>query len=219
MVDTPEEAFFYEDRSQLPAIMPIFPLPNVVLIPNASTPLFIFEDRYKQMVRDCLETDRYLSIALLRKGWEQQSDSPRPYPIAGFGRIVHASRLPNDCMDIVVQGMGRIEMTDFHDDRAYLRASVNLLPPIYPEGQALTEQAETMRRRFLALLDTQGISALELRTSLKLLASPIDLVFFITAHLPLNPYVKQDILQEPAVDEQIAQILDILSSSIGAQLN
>ena len=219
MASTPEDAFHYEDRSHLPAILPIFPLPNVVLIPNASLPLFIFEDRYKQMIRDCLEGDRYLSVALLQKDWEQQSGPPRPYPVAGFGRIHQATRLPNDCIDIVVQGIGRLHMTDFHDDRAYLRASVTLLHPTYPEGENLTEPAETMRRRFLELLDAKGLKASELRTSLKLLASPIDLVFFIVTHLPLDPYAKQQILQTTAIDEQIVQISLLLERLIGSQLN
>ncbi len=219
MAEFSDDELVYEDHSQLPDIMPIFPLPNVVLFPNASLPLFIFEDRYKQMVRDCLEGDRYLSVALLKKGWEQQSGTPRPHTTAGFGRIIRATRQPNDCMDIVIQGMGRIEMTEFHDDRAYLRASVSLAQPQYTQGEDITALAETLRQRFLSLLDARGISALELRTSLKLLASPIDLVFFITSHLPLDFYVKQEILEQLAVSEQIAQINDILSGSIGTQLN
>ena len=219
MPDRPDDEFVYEDESKLPDIMPIFPLPNVVLLPNASLPLFIFEDRYKQMVRDCLSSDRYLSVALLKKGWEQQSDPPRPYPIAGFGRIVRASRLPNDCIDIVIQGMGRIEMTTFYDDQPYLRAAVDLFKPAYPQGQSLQAAAETMRNRFINLLDARGISALELRTSLKLLSSPIDLLFFITAHLPLDPYIKQEILEKQALEDQIAQVNDILATSMGTQLN
>ncbi len=218
MAHTPDD-FVYEDHSQLPAIMPIFPLPNVVLLPNASLPLFIFEDRYKRLVRDCLAGDRYLSVALLQKGWEQQEDPPRPYPVAGFGRIVRAARLPNDCMDIVVQGMGRVQMTAFHEDRPYLRASVTLLQPTYPEGERLDDAAAAMRRRFLDLLDLKGLKALELRNSLKLLASPIDLVFFIASHLPLDPYARQDILQTVAVDEQIVQINSLLDRLIGSQLN
>lgn len=219
MAEFSDDELVYEDHSQLPDIMPIFPLPNVVLFPNASLPLFIFEDRYKQMVRDCLEGDRYLSVALLKKGWEQQSGAPRPHTTAGFGRIIRATRQPNDCMDIVIQGMGRIEMTAFHDDRAYLRASVSLVQPQYTPGEDLAAAAETLRQRFLNLLDARGISALELRTSLKLLASPIDLVFFMTSHLPLDFYVKQEILEQLVVREQIAQLNDILSSSMGTHLN
>lgn len=218
MADTPEE-YTYEDRSQLPDLLPIFPLPNVVLTPNTSLPLFIFEERYKQMVHDCLAGDRYLSVALLRKGWEQETGTPRPYPVAGFGRIVHATRLPNDCMDIVIQGMGRIRMLDFHDDLAYLRATVEIVRPTYTPGDTLAEQAETMKRRFFDLLDLKRVSAPELRTSVRLLSSPIDLVFFMMARLPIDPYIKQDILQTASVAEQMAQIIHILDMSRGAQLN
>ena len=218
MADESEE-FTYEDHSELPYILPIFPLPIVVLMPSASLPLFIFEDRYKQMVQDCIAGDRSLSVALLRKGWEQESGSPRPYPVAGFGRIVHASRLPNDCMDIVVQGMGRIRMLDFHDDRPYLSATVEILRPTYAPGQSLTAQTETMKQRFLDLLDLKRVTAPELRTSLRLLASPLDLVFFILARLPVDPYTKQEILQTPAVTEQVTRIINILDMSRGAQLN
>jgi Lon protease-like protein len=106
-----------------------------------------------------------------------------------------------------------------HEDRAYLRASVTLLQPTYPSGGDLTEATETMRRRFLELLDLKGITALELRTSLKLLASPIDLVFFIASHLPIDPYAKQQILETAAVDAQIDQITHLLARLLGAQLN
>jgi Lon protease-like protein len=219
MAEFSDDELVYEDHSRLPDIMPIFPLPNVVLFPNSNLPLFIFEDRYKQMVHDCLKGDRYLSVALLKKGWEQQSGTPRPHTIAGFGRIVHATRQPNDCMDIVIQGMGRIEMTAFHDDRAYLRASVNLVQPQYAPGEDLAALAETLRQRFLGLLDARGIAALELRTSLKLLASPIDLVLFITTHRPLDFYLTLEILEQHTVSDQVAQLNDILSSSMGTHLN
>jgi Lon protease-like protein len=76
-----------------------------------------------------------------------------------------------------------------------------------------------MKQRFLDLLDLKRVNAPEMRSSLRLLASPIDLVFFILARLPLDPHTKQEILQAPAVAEQITQIINILDMSRGAQLN
>ncbi len=43
-------------RSQRLSDIPLFPL-NVVLMPGAPLPLHIFEDRYKQMVNECLEQE------------------------------------------------------------------------------------------------------------------------------------------------------------------
>lgn len=219
MADIPGDDPIIEDQSQLPDPLPIFPLPNVVLMPNASLPLYIFEERYKEMVRDCLAGEPYLSVALLQKGWEKQPGTPRPYPVAGFGRIARAVRRPNDCMDIVIQGMGRIEMLDFHDDRAYLCASVRTLSPAPADQAPITQQAEAMRQQFFELLDRKGVAAEQLRTQLKLLASPIDMVFFIASHLPLDPHAQQEVLQTLSVEEQIMRLTRVLGMMRGAQLN
>jgi Lon protease-like protein len=219
MAELPGDGPIFEDQSQLPDPLPIFPLPNVVLMPNASLPLYIFEERYKEMVRDCLAGEPYLSVALLRKGWEQQAGTPRPYPIAGFGRITRAVRRPNDCMDIAVQGMGRIEMLEFNEDRAYLRASVRTLSPAPMDEALATSQAHTMRQRFLDLVDRKGVAADPIRTQLKLLASPIDMVFFVASHLPLDPHSQQELLQTLSVEEQIARLTNVLNLMRGAQLN
>ena len=219
MADIPGDDPIFEDRSQLPDLLPIFPLPNVVLMPNASLPLYIFEERYKEMVRDCLAGEPYLSVALLQKGWEQQPGTPRPYPIAGFGRITRAVRRPNDCMDIVIQGMGRIEMLGFDEHRAYLRAAVRTLSPTPLDQALIAPQADAMRQQFFDLLDHKGVAADQLRTQLKLLASPIDMVFFIASHLPLEPHAQQEVLQTLAIEEQIARLTQMLGMMRGAELN
>jgi ATP-dependent Lon protease len=100
-----------------------------------------------------------------------------------------------------------------------LRAAVTLLETAQTASDELAVATETMRQRFHDLLDLKGVSALELRTSLKLIASPIDLVFFITRHLPLDPYAKQEIIQTVAVDEQVEQLTRLLERLIGSQLN
>jgi len=51
-----------------PERIPLFPL-NVVLLPGASLPLHIFEPRYKEMVKDCLEEKSEFGMLLaLPKG-------------------------------------------------------------------------------------------------------------------------------------------------------
>src|SRR5258707_12183348 len=51
----------------LPVRLPLFPL-NVVLLPGADMPLHIFEPRYRQMVRDCLEAKSPFGVLLALPG-------------------------------------------------------------------------------------------------------------------------------------------------------
>ena len=219
MAEEPGDGPTFEDRSQLPDPLPIFPLPNVVLIPNAALPLYIFEERYKEMIRDCLEGQPYLSVALLQKGWEKKPGTPAPYSVAGFGRITRVVRRPNDCMDIIVQGMGRVEMIELNEERAYLRASVRTLNPTIRNEEQAASEADALRQKFLELLGLKGAAVDSVRTQLKLLASPIDIVFFVASHLPLDLHSQQEILQTLSVEEQIGRLLGVLNLMGGARLN
>src|SRR6185295_13942516 len=52
------------------AALPIFPLPNCVLLPGGLLPLHVFEPRYRELTRDCLAGHQLMGIARLRPGFE-----------------------------------------------------------------------------------------------------------------------------------------------------
>ena len=50
---------------QMSRELPLFPL-GTVLFPGATLPLRIFENRYKEMLRHCLDNDRRFGVVLIR---------------------------------------------------------------------------------------------------------------------------------------------------------
>jgi Lon protease-like protein len=75
--------------------LPMFPL-NMVLLPGETTQLYIFEERYRQLVDDCLENEASFGIPYLEKGKVMQ-----------FGCEVKINRVlknyENGGMDILVE--------------------------------------------------------------------------------------------------------------------
>lgn len=53
---------FDAEFGQLPAMLPIFPLAGVLLLPRARLPLNIFEPRYLAMVEDALGNGRMIGM-------------------------------------------------------------------------------------------------------------------------------------------------------------
>src|SRR5688572_29816911 len=95
----------------LPAELPIFPLPNVVLFPTTLLPLHIFELRYRAMVRDALEGERLIGMVMLRPGWERGYEgTPAVYPIGCAGFITRADRLADGRYNIMLRGMERFRI-------------------------------------------------------------------------------------------------------------
>src|SRR5713226_1591196 len=66
------------DAGSLPPTIPIFPLEDVMLFPNISRPLHIFEPRYRAMVADALKGDHIIGMVLLKPGYEADYEGRPP---------------------------------------------------------------------------------------------------------------------------------------------
>jgi uncharacterized protein len=92
-------------------IVPLFPLPNVVLFPKTPMPLYIFEERYRTMVREVLAGTGELVIALLRSGSEPGYRlTSAVHEIACLGKIETYEELEDGKYNIVVAGIHRVQI-------------------------------------------------------------------------------------------------------------
>lgn len=210
--------FEFIDQSQPPGELPIFPLPNVVLFPNMALPLHIFEERYRRMIHDCLQANRYIGIFLLRKGWEQ-TEEPLPYDVGGFGQITRAVKLPTGNYEIVVRGLGKARTVSYQQEIPYRRAVIELLEDAGDDSPILRAQAATMVERLKKVLTLRPGLGAELLAHLSLLASPRDLAYAVAAHYPdLTIYERQSLLELGQVEAQIVQLTRLLGRDL-ARLN
>ena len=113
----------------------LFPLPGVTLFPNVMLPLHIFEPRYRCMVEDVLKADRYLAIALLREGWQEQYES-KSCPVhetVCLGRVIADERLQDGRYYLLMQGLCRARLIDEEQtDLPYRIGQVAPIPDLYP---------------------------------------------------------------------------------------
>jgi Lon protease-like protein len=109
----------------LPAVIPLFPLPNVVLFPHLLLPLHIFEPRYRAMTQDALDGSQLIGMVLLRPGWEDAyRGRPAVHLIGTAGQIRESDALDDGCFNIVLAGLREFEVSAEHGDRAYRYATV-----------------------------------------------------------------------------------------------
>src|SRR5215831_17251358 len=102
-----------------PDRIPLFPL-NVVLLPGADLPLHIFEPRYRQMVRDCLDTKSEFGMLLaLENG------------IAGTGCTAEilevARKYPDGRLDILTVGRAPFRVVELFTENPLLEGTVDYL--------------------------------------------------------------------------------------------
>ena len=122
--------------------LPLFPL-NTVLFPYASVQLHVFEDRYREMVRTCLEFDRPFGIVLIRAG-NEVSKHVDPYMVGTAVRIVQVHTYDDGRMDIQVQGERRFRIRELDESRPYLIGKVE---PVIEHAIEESDRAEELLTR------------------------------------------------------------------------
>ena len=132
-------------------LLPLFPLPNIVFFPHTRLPLHVFEPRYRQMVKDVLESDQRFGIVLLRPGWEAEYfGAPPVFECGTVGTIEQAVPLDDGRYNIVVRGDVRFRILDEVSRVPYRTARVIA----EPEPERANEEAY-QQREWLADLSRQ----------------------------------------------------------------
>lgn len=120
------------DPDALRAI-PVFPLPHVVLFPQARLPLHVFEPRYRKMLADCLASHRALVIAQIVAG-EDEWGQPNIATVSGGGLVIEHQPLLDGRSNIVVAGQVRLRLEEIPPDDdhplPYRRAQATVLEPM-----------------------------------------------------------------------------------------
>lgn len=113
---------------ELPATLPIFPLPNVVVMPGCQLPLNIFEPRYLNMVFDALGAERMIGIVQPEE--EARAGKPQGlYRVGTAGRISLFQETDDGRLLIMLTGVCRF-MTgeEIPTTRGYRRMLVDWNP-------------------------------------------------------------------------------------------
>ena len=92
--------------SDLPEVVPVFPLAGTLLLPRAMLPLHIFEPRYRAMVRDSLRGDGLIGMIQPLRGGDDIN--PPVFDIGCLGKIVGSKSLDDGRYLISLQGVSRV---------------------------------------------------------------------------------------------------------------
>jgi uncharacterized protein len=193
----------------IPATIPVFALPNVVLFPKTYLPLHIFEPRYRQMVDDAVMGGQCIGMALLKEGWEPSYyGNPPVFAMGCVGRLVSVQPLADGRSNILLQGLERFEISEESHDKPYRQASITLT----------TRGAEgclepTVRQRLVTALEEYLRSRQEPPTWQGWFREDVSddiLVNTLSTYLDCTPLEKQFLLEADSLHQQARRLSDLI---------
>ena len=137
--------------------IPLFPL-HTVLSPGLALPLHVFEDRYRLMVRRCLDESTPFGVVLIHEGSElaPRDGGPQELAIASvgtFAEIREASRYADGRWELLTVGAGRFVIETVKTGlEPYLVADVEPLDDAVGDADTADVLVRRVSRRFVDYL-------------------------------------------------------------------
>jgi Lon protease-like protein len=103
----------YRTAEDVPTTVPVFPLPEALLLPGGRMPLNIFEPRYLQLIDAAMRGDKVLGMVQpALDGSKRADDEPELCEVGCLGRIIQFAETGDGRYLISLQGICRYRIID-----------------------------------------------------------------------------------------------------------
>jgi len=178
--------------------LPLFPL-GTVLYPGLLLPLHVFEERYRQLVRDLLAgpEPRTFGVIAIREGRETGPNGILTLHEVGCTATVRqVTELDDGRYDLVTVGTQRFLLTGTDDTRPYLQGQVELLAEETGDESGAVLAARSVQdafRTYLGALAERGVTQVSVP---ELPGDPVLLSYLVAASMVIDLRDKQALLAE-----------------------
>ena len=187
--------------------LPLFPL-NTVLFPYAKLQLNVKDERHREMLRQCLQSDSSFGIVLTKNGSGPDAEH---YLVGTKARIVSVQTFDDGHMDVQVKGESRFRIRKVDETRPY---QIGLVEPVEesevtdePKTDALVYRIKECLSEYMDAVFSQA----EFHVSeIRLPDDATALSFVVANFLQIENIRKQGLLETTDTVERIAEMLPIL---------
>ncbi|MFN2450494.1 MAG: LON peptidase substrate-binding domain-containing protein [Candidatus Baltobacteraceae bacterium] len=186
----------------------LFPL-NAVLFPGAVLNLHVFEQRYKQLIGECLESGEGFGVVLIREGEEAADAAVEPHAVGSIAEIQEVVQLPFGRFYVSTIGRKRFHIRKIVSREPYLLVDAELLDEEHDTDEQTARLRDDVRAKFLEYADliVQFSGA---QAGADLPGDPQTASFLVGDALQVSDSIKQRLLELNSTKERLEAELAFL---------
>ncbi|HVF49207.1 MAG TPA: endopeptidase La [Pyrinomonadaceae bacterium] len=132
-LDVGAESAGGEQQLQIPEMLPVLPLRDIVIYPFMIVPLFVSREKSIRAVDEALGENRMILLASQRDLDKEEPTGEDLYQVGTVAVIMRMLKLPDGRIRILVQGLARARVESVEESE-YLRARLSVMQePVAPE--------------------------------------------------------------------------------------
>ena len=200
----------------LPAKLPVMPLPGALLFPHALLPLYIFEQRYREMLEHALNHHRMFSVALIKPSCPEWHAVEDFFHVAGVGLIRACVGRSDGTSNLILQGLERVRFTGFEQETPFPIATIESLE----SESSSSVETEALAAKVVELYSKLREKGRELPEKVDRYLSDLNdmemLADLLASTFINDPLRRQQILEELVLNQRLRLLIQYLREEIGS---
>ena len=192
-------------KIELPEQIPFMALTGATVFPNALLPLYIFEERYRQMLEFVLREHRIFGVGMIEGPGEWDLR-----PVAGAGVVRACVRNEDGTSNLILQGVCRVRIAEWVQEEPFRVARIRPLTSTNREAGELSGLANSLRTLCYSLHQSGIQLPSELEALLEKLDNPDVLSDVIASTLVGDAARRQQLLEEFDLPRRLRLLLATL---------
>ena len=190
------------------------PLKDTVIYPFAVQPLGVGQERSIHLIDEVMRGNRLVVLVAQKSADMEQAGPEDIFKIGTVSRIARMIRMPDGTIQIIVQGLERVEIGEFTQEKPYLVARVALKPDIQEEDdetEAIKRNVVGYFQRLVALVQNvpEGVAAAALN-----LEEARQVVYVIATFIQMELELRQKLLELDSVHAKLENLSSFLAHEL-----
>ncbi len=199
-----------EEESSIPEVLPVLPLKDTVVYPLSVQSLGVGQERSIRLIDDVMRSNRMVVLVAQKSSDIEQAGPKDIFNIGTVSRVVRMIRMPDGNIQIYVQGLERVEIGEFTQEKPYLAAHVTVRPDVEEEDketEAIKRNVISYFQRLITLVQymPEGVAAHALN-----LEEPRQVVYIIATFVQMELEQRQKLLELDSVRAKLQELSSYL---------
>ncbi|MDC0131563.1 endopeptidase La [Alphaproteobacteria bacterium] len=204
-----------EVKNEIPVVLPVLPLRNIVVFPGMIVPLFVGREKSIRALEDVMADDKEMLLVSQRDGDLDDPETEDMHEIGTIGSVLQMLKLPDGTVKVLVEGKTRARILDYLDNGGFFEASAIQLANEVSEKDELEGLMRAAASQFDNYVKLNRKIPPEVQANVGQIKDAATLADTIASHLNISLDEKQALLEIMSVSARLESILGHMEGEVG----
>jgi ATP-dependent Lon protease len=194
--------------------LPVLPLRDVVVYPKMIVPIFVGREKSIAAVQKANDGSSEIVLVMQKKAETEVPSVNDMYMVGTLGNILQILKLPDGTVKILVEGIKRVKIRKFYNQKSYMEAEVEAYPQTEHDVTELRSWVRAVLSEFEEYAKVNKKIPIDVLQSVKQIEEYDKLADTIASHLSLKTEDKQFLLEADSLKERFNKLLQLIDTEM-----